>query len=56
MEKQKAIIKKRPTLLLLLMLFVCGVRADEVKLLGDNTYCLAMSPNGNYLVGYNQRR
>lgn len=35
------------------MLFVCGVRADEVKLLDDNTYCLAMSPNGNYLVGYN---
>jgi putative BNR/asp-box repeat-containing domain protein len=53
MEKQKAIIMKRSTLLLLLMLFVCGVRADEVKLLGDNTYCLAMSPNGNYLVGYN---
>ena len=44
---------KRLTILLLSMLFVCGVRADEVKLLDDNTYCLAMSPNGNYLVGYN---
>ena len=44
---------KKITILLLLTLFVCGVRADEVKMLGDNTYCLAMSPNGNYLVGYN---
>ena len=29
------------------------MQADDVKLLGDDTYSLAISPNGKYVVGYN---
>ena len=33
--------------------FFCGMQADEVKVLEENTFSLAISPNGKYLVGYN---
>ena len=38
---------------MLLLFFFCGMQADDVKLLGDDTYSLAISPNGKYVVGYN---
>ncbi len=44
---------KKFSLLLVVLLFVCSVRADEVKVMQDNTYAIALSPNGQYLVGHN---
>lgn len=44
---------KKASLLMLLLFFFCGMQADDVKLLGDDTYSLAISPNGKYVVGYN---
>ena len=35
---------------MLLLFFFCGMQADDVKLLGDDTYSLAISPNGKYVV------
>lgn len=37
----------------LFFFFFCGMQADEVKVLEENTFSLAISPNGKYLVGYN---
>ena len=44
---------KKASLLILLLSFFCSMQAADVKILGDNTYSLAISPNGKYLVGYN---
>lgn len=45
-------MKKPYLLVLFLFFFFCSMQADEVKVLDENTYSLAISPNGKYLVGY----
>lgn len=35
------------------MFFVCAMKADEVEVMPDYSYAMAVSPNGRYLVGYN---
>ena len=44
---------KKHYLMVLFLFFFCGMQADEVKVLEENTFSLAISPNGKYLVGYN---
>lgn len=44
---------KKLSLLFLFLFFFCAMQADEVKILEENTFSLAISPNGKYLVGYN---